>query len=86
MREFDYEPDPTVPLSVEVVAAIAKAHNEDIIDQEWRISDEINTDALDGLFQDHNHDITLQFTADTASVTINADESENPVITIESHQ
>lgn len=49
-QDFSYEAETTEPLSTEVVAAIAQAHDEDIIDQKWRISDDINTDALNGLF------------------------------------
>lgn len=84
--DFYYEPDTTKPLSTEVVTAIAKVHGEDIIDQMWRISDDINTDSLDGLFQDNNLHTTIQFKADTVTVTITADESGNPVIKIESHR
>jgi hypothetical protein len=85
-QDFSYEAETTEPLSTEVVKAIARAHDEDIIDQKWRISDDINTDALDGLFQDHNLDTTLQFTADTTTVTIIANRSGNPIIKIESHR
>jgi hypothetical protein len=82
-REFSYEADTTEPLSTEVVSAIAQAHNEDIIEQKWHLSDDINADALDGLFQDHNLGITLQFEADTTTVTIRADKNGNPIIKIE---
>ncbi|WP_324758574.1 HalOD1 output domain-containing protein [Haloarcula sp. GH36] len=85
-RDFHYEADTTHPLSSEVVTAIAKAHDEDVLDQKWRISDDINTDALDGLFQDHQLDTTLQFEADTVTVTIRADRDGNPSIKIESHR
>jgi len=85
-REFSYEADTTESLSTEVVSAIAQAHNEDIIEQKWQISDDINTDALDGLFQDHNLGITLQFEADNTTVTIRADKNGNPIIKINSHR
>jgi len=85
-EDFYYEPDATEPLSTEVVSAIAQAHDEDIIEQKWRISDDINTDALDGLFQDANLGITLQFEADATTVTIMTDESGDPVIKIVSHR
>lgn len=85
-QDFTYEADTTEPLSTEVVEAIAQAHDEDIIEQQWRISDDINTDALDDLFQDHNLDTTLQFHADTTTVTITANRNGNPVIKIESHR
>lgn len=85
-EDFYYEPDTTEPLSTEVVSAVARAHDEDIIEQKWRISDDINTDALDGLFQDSNLGITLQFEADTTTVTIMTKEDENPVIEIVSHR
>ncbi|QLH77998.1 hypothetical protein HZS55_12115 [Halosimplex rubrum] len=85
-QHFSYKADANEPLSTEVVAAIAKAHDEDVLDQMWRISDDINTDALDGLFQDHNLDTTLQFDADTTTVTIIADKNGDPIIEIESHR
>lgn len=85
-QDFSYEAETTEPLSTEVVSAIAQAHNEDIIEQKWHISDDINTDALDGLFQDSNLGITLQFNADTTTVTIIANRDGNPVIKIESHR
>lgn len=85
-QDFHYEPDSTKPLSTEVVTAVAKAHDEDVIEQKWVISDDINTDALDSLFQDHHIDITLQFTADSTTATIIADRNGDPVIKIESHR
>ncbi|WP_232703558.1 HalOD1 output domain-containing protein [Halobacterium wangiae] len=85
-EEFYYEPEAGDTLSVAVVSAIAAAHDEEIIDQEWRISDDINTDALDALFQDHNLKMTLQFEADTTTATIIADKNGNPIIKIESHR
>lgn len=85
-QDFIYEPDPSQPLSTEVVTAVAQAHEEDVIDQRWRIGDDINTDALDGLFQDHKLDTTLQFKADSTTVTIIADRSGNPVVKIKSHR
>jgi CTP:molybdopterin cytidylyltransferase MocA len=84
--DFIYEPDATQPLSTEVVTAVAQAHEEDVIDQMWRIGDDINTDALNGLFQDNRLDTTLQFEADSTTVTIIADTSGNPVIKVESHR
>ncbi|MFC7186327.1 HalOD1 output domain-containing protein [Halorubrum yunnanense] len=85
-REFYYEPDETEELSTEVVTAVAKAHDEDVLDQLWRISEDINTDALDGLFQDNNLKMTLRFEADSTTATIIADTSGSPVIKIESHR
>lgn len=84
--EYYYEADPNESLSTEVVMAIAEAHDEDVIKQEWRISDNIDTDSLDGLFQDHNLHTTLQFKADTTTVTIIADSKGHPQIKIESHR
>lgn len=84
--DFYYDADPSEPLSTEVVKAIAKAHDEDVIEQIWQIGDDINTDALDGLFQEHNLHMTLQFEADDTTVTIIADEHGNPRIKINSHR
>lgn len=85
-KEFIYEPAPDEQLSAAVVEAVAKAHDEDVLEQLWVISDDINTDALDKLFQEHNLKMTLQFEADTTTATIVADKNGNPVITIESHR
>jgi ABC-type hemin transport system ATPase subunit len=83
---YYYEPEGSERLSTAVVTAVAQAHEEDVIDQKWLISDDINTDALDGLFQNHNLDMTLQFEADGTTATIVADRKGNPRITIESHR
>lgn len=83
---FYYEPDKDEPLSTEVVRAIAKAHDEDVIEQKWVISEDINTDALDGLFNQQKLKMTLQFEADTTTVTIISDENGNPRVRIESHR
>lgn len=85
-REFHYEPDETEALSTAVVTAVAQAHDEDVIKQQWLISNDINTDALDGLFQERNLDMTLQFEADGTTATIIADRRGNPHIKIESHR
>lgn len=69
-----------------VVSAVAQAHDEDIIEQNWIINNDINTDALDALFQDGHLNMTLRFEADTTTVTIDADEHGNPIIDIESHR
>ena len=85
-NDFYYEPDADEELSTAVVTAVAKAHDEDVIDQKWIINEDINTDALDNLFQDHNLKMTLQFEADTTTATIIANREGNPVIKIESHR
>nr|WP_303647050.1 HalOD1 output domain-containing protein [Haloarchaeobius salinus] len=85
-KEFYYEPAEGESLSTEVVTAVAKAHDEDVIEQEWLISKDINTDALDGLFQERNLNMTLQFEADGTTVTIIADRRGDPRIKIESHR
>ena len=85
-QEFYYEPDETEQLSTAVVTAVAQAHDEDVLEQEWLISDDINTDALDGLFQERNLDMTIQFEADGTTATIIADRDGNPRIRIESHR
>lgn len=84
--EFYYEPEEGEQLSTSVVTAVAKAHDEDMLEQKWRISEDINTDALDGLFNESNLKMTLQFEADTTTATIIADRDGNPVIKIESHR
>jgi len=85
-QEFYYEPQEGESLSTEVVTAVAKAHEEDVLEQKWVISKDINSDALDGLFERRNLDMTLKFEADGATVTIIADQYGNPQIKIESHR
>ncbi|RLM95115.1 HalOD1 output domain-containing protein [Haloarcula sp. Atlit-7R] len=85
-KKFYYEPRENESLSAEVVTAVAKAHDEDVLEQEWVISEDINSDALDGLFQERNLNMTLTFEADGATVTIIADRYGNPQIKIESHR
>lgn len=83
---FYYEPDDVEELSTEVVKAVAMDHDEDVIEQKWRKSEDINTDALDGLFQERNLNMVLQFEADGTTVTITADRSGDPRIKVESHR
>ena len=85
-KEFYYEPEENEELSVAVVEAVAEAHDEDIIQQRWLISEDINADALDGLFQKRNLKMTLQVEADSTTATIIADSDGNPIIKIESHR
>ncbi len=85
-QDFYYEPDPDQDLSTEVVTAVAKAHDEKVLDQKWIISEDINAEALNGLFQQHNLDMTLTFEADGATVTIIANQRGDPHIKIESHR
>lgn len=85
-HRFRYAPEEAESLSMAVVSAVAAAHQEDIIEQDWLISNDINPDALDGLFQERNLNMTLRFEADSTTVTIDADEHGNPVIEIESHR
>lgn len=85
-QEFYYDPEEGESLSTEVVTAIARAHDEGVLEQKWVISDDINSDALDGLFQERNLDMTLTFEADTTTATISADRRGMPQIKIESHR
>jgi hypothetical protein len=86
VHDFYYEPEDGEPLSSAVVQAVAQAHDEDVIEQKWIISEDINADALDGLFQQSNLDMTLEFDADSTTATIIADDRGDPVIKIESHR
>jgi hypothetical protein len=81
-----YEPAGGEELSTSVVTAVARAHDENVLEQQWRISEDINTDALDGLFNESNLKMSLQFEADSTTVTIVADQSGDPVIKVESHR
>lgn len=84
-KEFYYEPDEAEELSTTVGTAVTNAHDEDILDQTWRRGEDVATDALDGLCEEHDLKRTLQFEADPTTTPIIADESGNPVITIVSH-
>jgi hypothetical protein len=84
-QEIYYDPVDGESLSTAVVTTVAKAHDEDILDQKWLISEDITTDALDGLFQEHNLKMTLQFEAVTTA-TIMADRTGDSVIKIESYR
>lgn len=85
-NQFRYTPEEEESLSMAVVSAVAQAHQEDIIQQNWILNNDINTDALDTLFQDDQLHMTLRFEADRTTVTIDADEEGNPEIGIESHR
>lgn len=83
---FRYAADDDESLSMSVVNAVAKAHDEDVLEQDWIIANDINPDGLDALFQGGHLDMTLKFEADTTTVTIRADSKGDPVIEIESHR
>jgi hypothetical protein len=84
--EFHHEPDDSKALSTAVVTATARAHDEDVLDRRWVISADINTEALNMLFQAHNLRLSLRFEADTTTATVTADRNEDPIIKIESHR
>ena len=73
-ENFRYEPNEGESLSMAVVSAVALAHHEGVLEQDWIINNDINPDALDGLFQDGQLNMTLRFEADTTTVTIDADQ------------
>jgi len=85
-KRFHYEPSDEEPLSVAVVSAVATAHHEDVLDQHWILSHDINPDALDSLFLDAKPNMTLTFDADKSTVTIDIDERGEYTIEIESHR
>jgi hypothetical protein len=49
-QRFRYEPNEGERLSIAVVSAVAQAHHEEVIEQNWIVGEDINPDALDGLF------------------------------------
>jgi len=69
-----------------VVSAVAEAHDEDVLDQHWILSDDINPDALDTLFQKEKSNITVRFEADASTVTIDIDDHGDCTIKIDSHR
>lgn len=83
---FRYTPETDEPLSIAVVSAIAQAHREDVVQQNWILSNDINPEALDALFLEEHQDMTLQFEADDTTVTVRTDERGNTTIEIESHR
>lgn len=44
-----------------VVNVVAQAHDEDVLEQDWSIANDINPDALDGLFRGGHLDMALTF-------------------------
>jgi hypothetical protein len=84
--DFRYTPEKNEPLSIAVVSAIAQAHQEDVVQQNWILSNDINPEALDALFLEEHRDMTLQFEADNTTVTVRTDERGNTTIEIESHR
>ncbi len=86
VENFLYEPKEGELLSMAVVRAVALAHHEGVLEQDWIIHNDINPDALDKLFQDRHPNMTLRFEADATTVTVNADGHGNPVIEIKSHR
>ena len=84
--DFYYNPEETEKLSTAVVKAVAKAHDEDVLEQKWRISDDINADALNSLFDEPRLNTVLQFKPDTTTATISVGRDGTPRIKIESHR
>jgi hypothetical protein len=84
--DFRYTPEKNEPLSIAVVSAIAQAHQEDVVQQNWILSNDVNPEALDALFLEEHRDMTLQFEADNTTVTVRTDERGNTTIEIESHR
>lgn len=82
-QEIFYEPEQGEKLSTAVVMAVAEAHGEDAVDQTWRISDDIDTDALDDLFEQPHQVNNMQFRVDSVTATISSDPSGKLVIKIE---
>jgi hypothetical protein len=83
---FRYEPTDEEPLSIAVISAIATAHHEEILDQNWILANDINPDALDTLFSDGAADMSITFGADDSTVTVDADNQGKFSIEIESHR
>lgn len=83
---FRYEPTDEEPLSMAVISAVAMAHHEDVLDQNWILANDIDADALDTLFSDRKPNMRLTFDADASTVTIDVDEQGEFSIEIESHR
>lgn len=83
---FRYEPADEEPLSTAIVRAVALAHHEDVLDQNWILANDINPDALDGLFADGRPNMCLTFEANASTVTVDVDAQGQCSIEIESHQ
>jgi hypothetical protein len=85
-KNLRYRPEEGQSLSMAVVNAVAQAHQEGVLEQDWVLQNDINPDALDELFNDNHLHLGIRFEADTSTVTIEADDEGNPVIEIESHR
>lgn len=83
---FRYEPADEEPLSTAIVSAVAIAHNEDVLDQNWILANDINPDALDALFSDRKPKMCLTFEANASTVTVEVDKQGEFSVEIESHR
>lgn len=73
-------------LGTAAVTAIAKAHDEGLLERKWLISGETNAEVLNGLFQQRNHDMTLRFGVDGTTVSIITGRKGDSSIKTESHR
>lgn len=83
---FRYVPTDEEPLGMAIVSAVAVAHHEDVLDQNWILANDIDPDALETLFSDRKPNMRLTFDTDASTVTIDVDAQGELVIEIESHR
>lgn len=85
-RELYYEPDGTTALSIAFLTAVTGPQGEDVIEQNWVISESVDADALGALLQAHDFRVNFRFEADTTTATVAPDGRGNPVIKIDSYR
>lgn len=83
---FRYEPTDEEPLSTAIIRAVAVAHHEDILEQNWILANDINPDALNSLFSDGKTNMRLTFDANDSTVTVDVDKEGECSIEIESRR
>lgn len=83
---FRYELTDDELLSTAIIRAVAIAHHEDVLDQDWILANDINPDALNSLFSDGKPNMSLTFDANDSTVTVDVDKQGEFSIVIESHR
>lgn len=69
---FDYSPGEDEPLSVAIITALSKAKGRDITEDECVLYDNIDPEAIDGIFREQGTEdsVKVEFTTHDAIVVI----------------
>lgn len=70
-KRVRYEPDSEQTLSTAILEAIEEQKGEDLSEADFRLYDDINSDALNNLFRkDANANTTVEFNTDDVTVKL----------------